>query len=186
MHLDLPKSLQNTCSLLVKIKKVILIVSSLILAFTFLAVVVLRYFFEADLFAYEEWILIVAFWMYFMGGALGSYENSHIKADFLATILKTARARWLLINFTFLIEFIVCAVLSYWAFLMVFEEISSYPGWQRTSALQLPFFIPRLGIFLGFLLMTFYCAMHLLSGLRMGPTVEWEEEETPFIAEEDR
>ncbi len=161
------------------IKRLILIISSLIMALTFCLVVVMRYIFEADLFAYEEWILVIAFWMYFIGGAVGSYENSHIKADFLLTVLKTARAKWVLVNVTLTLEFIICSILCYWAFLMIQEELVAYPEWQRTSALQIPFIVPRLSIFIGLMFMAFYTLLHLYSGLRSGPSEEWVNEEIP-------
>jgi len=149
------------------------------MASTFFLVVIMRYIFEADLFAYEEWILVIAFWMYFIGGAVGSYENSHIKADFLHTILKTARSKWILVNITLTLEVIICGVLAYWAFLMIQEEVVAYPEWQRTSALQIPFVVPRLSIFVGLVFMTFYTLLHLYSGLRSGPSEEWVKEEVP-------
>ena len=55
-------------------------------------------------------------------------------------------------NLTLLIEVAVGAVLTYWGWLMLEEELVAYPDWQRTTALSLPFAIPKLGIFLGFLL----------------------------------
>lgn len=179
MHLNLPSQLDRFVRFMLSIKKIVLVISSLVMACTFFLVVIMRYIFEADLFAYEEWILVIAFWMYFIGGAVGSYENSHIKADFLLTILKTARAKWLLINTTLLLELIICSVLTYWAFLMIQEEITAYPEWQRTSALQIPFIAPRMSIFIGLFFMAFYTFLHLYSGLRSGPSEEWEKEETP-------
>jgi len=179
MHLNLPDRLDRFVMLMLGFKKFILITTSLAMALTFCVVVVMRYVFEADLFAYEEWILVIAFWMYFIGGAVGSYENSHIKADFLLTVLKTARSKWLLINLTLFLELIVALVLTYWAYLMIAEELAAYPEWERTSALQIPFIVPRLGIFCGLLLMAFYTFLHFYSGLRSGPSEEWEKEETP-------
>ena len=178
MKLDLPPLLQTSVDTLIRIKAAILIASSLIMAFVFFFVVLLRYLFDADLFAYEEWILVIAFWMYFIGGAMGSYENTHIKADFLLSLFKSIRSKWLLVLFTQLLELGVSLVLTYCAWLMVADEISAYPQWQKTAALEIPFLLPRVGIFLGFCLMTFYIAMHLYSGWRQGPTEAWAAAET--------
>jgi TRAP-type C4-dicarboxylate transport system permease small subunit len=179
MNLNLPNGLDKLVHLFLRAKRILLISSSLILALTFCIVVFMRYIFQADLFAYEEWILIVAFWMYFIGAAMGSYENSHIKADFLLTLLKTARSKWILVNVTLFLELLVCLVLVYWAWLMIFEELSAYPEWERTSALQIPYIVPRLSIFVGLALMAFYTFLHLYSGLRSGPSKGWESQECP-------
>ncbi len=179
MHLNIPRPLGRLVNILLRIKEYLLVVASLIMAFVFFFVVILRYLFEADLFAYEEWVLIIAFWVYFMGAAMGSYENTHVKADFLLSLIDNVRTKWIVVNVTILLEVLIGLVLSWWGWLMLYEEISAYPDWQTTTGLSLPFFIPKLGIFLGFVLMTFYTSLHLYSGLRDGPTEEWESDEAP-------
>lgn len=179
MHLNIPKPLAKLVKVLLTVKEYFLTAASLVMAFVFFFVVILRYLFEADLFAYEEWVLMIAFWVYFLGAAMGSYQNTHIKADFLLSLIDNLRTKWIVINITLLIEVLIGAVLTYWGWLMLFEEIDAYPSWQTTTGLQLPFVIPKLGIFLGFVLMTFYTALHLYSGLRDGPSTEWEADEAP-------
>jgi len=179
MHLNIPRPLGSLVNILLSIKQYILAISSLIMAFVFFFVVILRYLFEADLFAYEEWVLMIAFWVYFLGGAMGSYENTHVKADFLLSLINNIRTKWIVVNFTIFVEVLIGVVLTWWGWLMLAEEIDAYPEWQTTTGLELPFFIPKLGIFLGFVLMTFYTFLHLYSGLRDGPTREWESDEAP-------
>jgi len=179
MHLNIPHPLHRLVNVLLRLKEYFLAAASLVMAFVFFFVVILRYWFEADLFAYEEWVLMIAFWVYFLGGAMGSYENTHVKADFLLSVIDSVRTKWIVVNFTILLETLIGCVLTYWGWLMLEEEISAYPDWQRTTGLELPFFIPKLGIFLGFVLMTFDAALHLYSGLRDGPSEEWESDEAP-------
>lgn len=179
MHLNIPKPLGSLVNVLLSIKHYILAAASLVMAFVFFFVVILRYLFETDLFAYEEWVLIFAFWVYFLGGAVGSYENTHVKADFLLSMIDNVRTKWIVVNFTLALEILISLVLTYWAWLMLGEELDAYPQWQTTTGLEIPFFIPKLGIFLGFFFMTFYTALHLYSGLRDGPSPEWEKDETP-------
>lgn len=167
----IPGHLRGPLRRLLYIQRILLAVFSVVLAAVFFAVVVLRYGFEADLFAYEEWVLVVAFWLYFIGGAQGSYEDSHIKADFLSAFISNARVRWGFSILTNLLEFFVLAVLSYWAFLMVMEEVVQYPTWPATVAWKIPYALPRLGIFIGLLLMTFYSFLHLFVKFRCGPPV---------------
>ncbi len=179
MHLNIPRPLSLIADFLISAKQYFLAVASLIMAFVFFFVVILRYWFQADLFAYEEWVLMIAFWVYFLGGAMGSYENTHVKADFLISMIDSVKTKWVVVNCTIFLECLIGLVLSYWGWLMLSEEISAYPNWQRTTGLEIPFFIPKLGIFLGFVLMTFYTALHFYSGLRDGPTAEWEIDEAP-------
>ena len=70
--------------------------------------------------------------------------------------------------------FIALAVV-YWAYLMIEREVLSYPFWQKTIALKIPFFVPRLGIFLGFVFMALYSLLHLYVLLRFGVGIVEEE-----------
>ena len=65
----LPEGLRRPVLQMVAAKGAFVSVASLIMAATFLCVVILRYGFQADLFAYNEWLLIICFWLFFMGGA---------------------------------------------------------------------------------------------------------------------
>lgn len=150
-------------------KEVFVCIASFVMAFTFLCVVVLRYGFQADLFAYEEWLLIICFWLYFMASALGTYENSHINADLLSYLTDNARLNWLRSVVVCLIEIAVSLAVVYWAVLMIQDEIASYPLWQTTIALKIPFLVARMSILVGFGLMTFYSLMRLYVLLRLGP-----------------
>ena len=130
---------------------------------------VLRYILETDLFAYEEWLLVICFWLYFLGGAMGSYENSHVKADLVTHVLKSGRVKWVLGLVVTAIEIVVCIILTYWSILMIMEEIDAYPFWQTTVALQIPFIAPRLSVLAGFALMGFYSALHFYVMICRGP-----------------
>ena len=143
------------------VQKVLLVVCSLLIAVTFGVVVVLRYGFEMNLFAYEEWMMAAAFTLYFIGSAQGSFENTHIKADLLKEWIKSeAKKRWVdLVIFS--LEVAIGAVLTYWAYLMVADDLSRYPNLPATPVYSIPLVVPRGVILLGFALMTLYSAMHI-------------------------
>jgi TRAP-type C4-dicarboxylate transport system permease small subunit len=104
---------------------------------------------------------MVCFWLFFMGGALGTYDGSHINADLLDYLTEDQRLRWLRKLVVTVIEVGVSIALVYWAVLMIYDEIESYPNWTVTPALKIPFLIPRVGILVGLLMMSFYSALHL-------------------------
>ncbi len=150
---ELPKPKSKTLGAILIAQRYILILSSLILATTFFAVVIMRYVFQADLFAYEEWVLTIAFWLYFLGGAQGSWEGTHIKADFLSSFLPSIRARRFFAYLVMMLEIAVLMFLTYWAFYMIYEAVSDYPRLAATTAWRIPFAVPHLGIAIGFTLM---------------------------------
>jgi TRAP-type C4-dicarboxylate transport system permease small subunit len=151
------------------IKGAFVCVTSLIMAFTFLFVVILRYGFQADLFAYEEWMLIICFWLYFVASALGTYENSHVNADLLDHYITDPRLKWIRSLVVTTIELLVSLAVIYWAILMIQDEISAYPYWQSTIALKIPFVVPRLAVLVGFIFMTFYSVLRIYVLWKLGP-----------------
>ena len=157
----LPAALRGPVRLLLAIKGGFVCVASLIMAATFFCVVILRYGFGADLFAYEEWLLIICFWLYFMASAIGTYENSHVSADLLSYLTEDERLRWMRAVLVCTIELIVSLAAFYWAVLAIHDEIASYPYWQATIALKIPFVVPRFALIFGFGLMSFYSALRL-------------------------
>lgn len=153
---QLPRHNSKPLAAILVAQRYVLILSSLTLASTFFAVVIMRYVFEADLFAYEEWVLTIAFWLYFLGGAQGSWEGSHIKADFLSSFLPQVRARRFFAYLVMVLEIGVLLVLTYWAFYMIYEAILDYPRLAATVAWRIPFAVPHLGIAIGFALMCLF------------------------------
>lgn len=166
---ELPHGLRSIVRALVRIKTVIVVFSLPILPITFFLVVLFRYVLETDLFAYEEWLLPICFWLYFLGGAPGTYDDVHINADLLGAVSDSPKYLWLRKIAITIIELVIVLFVVYWAYLMLADEIASYPGWKTTIALKIPFFIPRVGIFLGFVFMAFYSALFLYLLWKVGP-----------------
>lgn len=177
LHAHLPPGLSRFVNNMITVKTWFLVAGCLIMAVTFFLVVIFRYGFNSDLFAYEEWLLIICFWMYFLGSAVGTYDGSHVTADLLSYVItdpKKAHVRALIIG---AIEVTVSCVLVYWAVLMLIDEIASYPRWRTTIALRIPFLVPSFAIFAGFSLMAFYSALHLYALWKSGPVAASDQGE---------
>jgi TRAP-type C4-dicarboxylate transport system permease small subunit len=166
---NLPPGLRKIVLLMVKIKTVLVVISLPILPITFFGVVFFRYILEQDLFAYEEWLLPICFWIFFLSSALGTFYGKQINADLLDTVTDNHRFMWLRKIAVTIIELVITLIILYWAWLMLSNEISDYPRWKMTIALKIPFFVPRLGIFVGFFFMALYSALSLYLIWRAGP-----------------
>ena len=154
--------MHNAIRFVVLIQKILIASCSLLIAVTFGIVVVLRYGFQANLFAYEEWMLVAAFILYFFGAAQGSFDNSHIKADILMELIRSESAKRNLNLFVLALEVAIGAVLSWWGYLMVVDDLSRYPELPATPVYSIPLAVPRGTIFIGFVLMTIYAVMHFV------------------------
>ncbi|KAF1077857.1 TRAP transporter small permease [Halodesulfovibrio sp. MK-HDV] len=144
---------------LLKIERAILIVTSLLVVFIISCVVFMRYVLQIDLFAYDELVMIVAFWMYFIGAAYGSYEDSQIKADIIQVALVDTRPKLAAyINlFARSLELFLAANIAYWSWSLVYWQFK-FMG--HTMGWGIPILVPQSAIFLGFALMTLYAAVH--------------------------
>lgn len=160
--------------IVVAAQKTIIVLCSLLIAVTFGIVVVLRYGFEANLFAYEEWMLVAAFILYFIGAAQGSYDNTHIKADLINEWISSPALRRRFNLLILALEVLIAGVLAYWGLLMVAEDLAKYPEMPATPVYKIPLAVPRGTIFVGFLLMTIYAAMHFLRLLLERPGMDIE------------
>lgn len=153
-----------------KVMNAIVIVSGCIMALTFFFVVILRYGFDADLFAYEEWLMTIAFWMFFIGSALATHNRCHINADILGIFIRNPTYIWYRTLLVQIIELMILGYLSYLGIMMIVEEIMAYPMWQKSIALKIPFMVPRLGIAIGFIMMTLYTLLFIYLLLKKGPS----------------
>lgn len=166
---DLPSGLRKLVRLLVKIKTTLVVIAIPVLPITFFFVVFFRYILERDLFAYEEWLMPICFWMFFLGSALGTYHDKQINADLMDALTDNKKIIWFRkVAITF-VELIVTLFVLHWGWLMLADEIAAYPRWKTTIALKIPFFVPRVGIFLGVLFMAFYSAVAVYVLIKVGP-----------------
>ena len=167
---------------MISVKITIAAIATLILPITFTLVVLLRYFLHMDLFAYEEWLLPISFWLFFLGSAVGSYQDSQIRADVFESYFKSPRSIWFRELSLHIIEAFLAAVMTYWAWLMITNDINMYPWWQKTIALKIPHFVSHLAIFIGVLFMAFYSLLHVYVLLKFGPDIvdeDYDNEQQP-------
>ena len=175
----LPKIIGVPLNWSLQIMKLIVIFSGCVMALTFFFVVVVRYGFQGDLFAYEEWLLAIAFWGFFAGAVIASERKLHINADILGVIISNPKTAWYRQLVVLTVEFVVIATIVYWGYLMVADEFAYYPRWKMTPALKIPFVVWRGAIFVGFAYMSIFAAAHLYVHIKEGiPGTDKKESET--------
>lgn len=163
---ELPRAIGAPLDWSLSVFKAIVIFSGLLMAVTFFLVVVIRYGFEGDLYAYEEWLLAVSFWGFFAGAVLASERKLHVNADILSIVIQNPAARWWRGLVVLLVELGVTLAIVYWGYLMIAEEVSYYPRWKMTPALKIPYVYWRIGIAVAFGYMAIFSAAHLYVHIR--------------------
>lgn len=148
----------------------------LLMAVTFLAVVVIRYGFAGNLFAYEEWLLAISFWTFFLGAALAAERQTHVNADILGVVIKHPKLIWWRGLIVYVIELLIGLYIVYWCYLAVAVEVAAYPLWETTAALRIPSVLPRSAILVGFSLMVVFTAIYMVLHIIDGPQPQSDEE----------
>ena len=157
---DIPKCARLSINkMLLKIERFILMVVPILVMLLLVTSVVMRYIFKMDLFGIEELMAIVAMWMYMIGAAYASYENSHIRADILETFIQNPKTKALFKIIENIIVLIVLVPFVYWGLQYASWNIASG---NKTAFWKLPMLLSQIPITIGLILMLIYTIIHLI------------------------
>lgn len=143
-----------------KAEHFIVTVCCLVMVLLVFTTVVMRYVFEKSFQGMEELVMLFAFCIYFIGGALGSHDETQITADMMSLFVKKPRIMMGLRAFQNAVDGIligICTVFATQQMLFVLSQGS------RTSALKLPVWIIYTIILIGLGLMTIYALTHCVN-----------------------
>lgn len=149
---------------------VVCFVMSIILTVIISASVVLRYVLEWDLYGYEEWIKIFAFWLYFMGAAYGSFAQSHVSADLVQSYVHEGTLKRLIIFIRTLITFAVSLLFTWYGYdFFMFSYLGPLGtgiGVPKTVAWRIPLWTAHLSILLGLASMSWFFGRDMINALK--------------------
>ena len=114
--------------------------------------VVLRYGFSASTSWAEELIRYLMIWITFIGGGICVRRGAHIRMDFIMTVIPP-KYGVLLSRAAYLLAAVFCAFLAWHGIRLMSFTISHG---QTSPALEVPMWVPYLGMPLGSALMTFH------------------------------
>jgi len=130
------------------------------------AATVMRYVLEMDLYGYEEWVKIFAFWLYFMGGAYGAFAGTHITADLVTSYLKDTLFRRLLIFTKTVVTLSIMLLFTWWGWQFFnfgfMGPLGTGVAIPKTVAWRIPMWTAYAAIFLGLVSMSYYFAWDMI------------------------
>ena len=121
--------------------------------------VVARYILHKDIYGNEEIILLIAWWLYFIGAMNGSMENSQIKAEMMDIFVKNHRVLMKIKASAKFIEGVVFAASALLSVNLVQLNLIKMP---KTTALKIPLAVSQVPIAIGFVFMAFYAFYYAL------------------------
>lgn len=149
-------------NILIKIQRVILFLTSLLVTLVISSGAIMRYIFKVDFYGIEDITLVIAFFMYFTGGMYASYSKTHITAEVIPNHIKNKRSRNKLLIFKSLFTVVLSWLFTYWGFSMI--KWTFLQG-GKTATLNIPLTIPQGMVFIGFFFMSFYFTVYAIEDI---------------------
>jgi TRAP-type C4-dicarboxylate transport system permease small subunit len=140
-------------SVLSRIIRSIVVLLSLFVACAMVLGILMRSAFHAPMLGLEEIILFSVMWLYMMGAALASRDRSHLSADFVAVVVKSADIRNALHLLATLISLAMVLAFVVWSYDLLTWGLTRQ---QSTPIFQLPLYLSQGSLFCAALLFLFY------------------------------
>ena len=145
-----------------KVEGGILIIPGTAVGVMILANAIFR-FLRVDWFGSEELTMFVAFWLYFVGAACASRDDTHISADMVSLFTSKPKVRATVNLVKTIIGLAICAVFTVWCF--------NYVAWQasmgaKSSVYKLPVIISTIPILFSFVMWTLYLIRDIVRNVK--------------------
>lgn len=147
---------------LVKFLRFGLIVSNILVTCITFAAVITRAL-NINLLGYEEILIICAFWLYMIGSAYGSYEESHIKADIVVIMMKEGFLKDLIALLRNTLSVVLGIVFLLWA-VQLFQW--NVMNGQQTPVWRIPVTVSQSSLVFGLGVGSFYHLVYLYDEIR--------------------
>lgn len=143
-----------------KIMKFILLLTGALIVALVTVYVFTRYLFKMNFRGFEELCTLIVVWMYFIGSANASREQSHIAADMLGLFVKNPMTYHIFLIIRHAIGVVVVAIMAYLAFDFMWFNVSMG---AKSMTHGIPMWCYHLSLFLGMVLMFMYDVLHLIN-----------------------
>ncbi len=144
--------------------------TSVLLAVLISAATFVRYVLHGDLYGYEEWVKLFAFWLYFSGAAIGAFNGTHVSADLVHSYVPEGLFKRLLVVLKGVVTLGVTLLFVWYGydfFMFGFMgPLGTGIALPKTTIWRIPLWTSYLAIFLGLIFMAFYFLLDLLRSLK--------------------
>lgn len=142
-----------------KIERFVMVLCSIAIVLTIVTNVVCRYILHITFNGYDEIVIILALWLYYVGGLYGSYEDCQIKADVLSIMVSKESTLRLFGIIQKLITLIISIVLAVWS--IEYLEFCLKIG-GSTAILHIPMLVSRFALVFGYVMPVIYNVYHAI------------------------
>jgi TRAP-type C4-dicarboxylate transport system permease small subunit len=138
--------------LLLRLQEIILVACGSLCCLIFLVEVFMRYVLAKDFFGFDEFVLLFAMWMYFVGGSYAMYKREHISAEMIGLVMegRTLDAARVVVSW---ITFVIALVFAIWG-IDFFMYALQKPA--MTTVWKMPRLYSQSALTVGYVLMSLY------------------------------
>jgi TRAP-type C4-dicarboxylate transport system permease small subunit len=148
---------------LLHVQRGVLVASATLLILLLTSEVVMRYIIHYPGMEVEEIAGLLAFWLYFMGAAYGTYDRSHIKAEVTYLMFKDPRKLAIAKASAVAIALVLAGIMVSWGLTYFIWGITQG---ERSRILFMPMVLSQSSIFFGAILMFLYFTTELVDMVR--------------------
>lgn len=129
-----------------------------------------RYVVKGDLYGYEEWVKILAFWLYFLGAAMGSYNRTHVSADLVNAYCPDGKFKLFLVFLRNLVTVGVSLLFAWYGYEFFMFGFAGPLGTgiaiPKTTVWRISLWVGYLSVFMGLVFMAIYFTRDLIHSIR--------------------
>ncbi|MDR3165015.1 MAG: TRAP transporter small permease [Synergistaceae bacterium] len=144
----------------------ILVINSLAMTLMITCAALARYVFKFNFYGYDEIVVLIAFWMYFMGAAYGAYNNTHVTADIIDAYFPPGVARKILTFLRWLITSVACGLFVYYGYGYIkfsfMGPLENFMAIPKSMVWRIPLWTSHAAIFFGLIFMEIYFLRNLV------------------------
>lgn len=155
-------TLKQINDLLMKVFNTIMFIASGLVCGMIIVGAFMRYILHKDFYGSEELILLAAFWMYYIGSAVATYEDSHISADLIRSSLKSEKALAVQKFLVTIVSLFLFLILSKWSYDFIMWSIDKG---ATTAVYKFPMVYSQASLLFTFVLSSIYTVMHLVKSV---------------------
>ncbi len=144
---------------LMKIFHAIMACSNIAICVMILAGAFMRYVLKKDFYGQEELVLLVAFWMYFLGSAVATREGTQVSADLVTSLMRSEKQKAVMVLIRTVITLALFGILTKWAYGYFAWSLQMRP---TTAVYKIPMYIVHASLLLSFGLSVLYEVWHVV------------------------
>lgn len=151
-------------SLVDRFVRPVLIVLSMLIAGLIVAGIITRSVFGEPLFGVEEVVLLSVMWLYMLGAVMAAKERSHLRADFLPTLIQSQKALAAVQLLASIISLLMATAFVVWSFDLFQWSLHRQ---QSTPVFAVPWAVSQTSPFVCSVLMVVYVFRDVVRDARL-------------------